>query len=262
MYPAGICFQAFIPMRKEPDEASEMVNQVLFGESFDVLEELKSKNFSHIKLHHDSYQGWINTKCINYVSPENLSNYLKEPAVITHGLVNRLISENNGQEIIIGAGSLLRQCGQGLIGMPGKEFRLQEIQVEKPDNTREKIVEYGLKMISIPYLWGGRSSFGFDCSGLCQNIFRQVGIEIPRDASLQAEAGRPLIFIDEAKPGDLAFFDNDEGKIIHAGIFVDEGKLLHASGWVKVDQIDHQGIFSIAQNRYTHSLRLIKNIID
>lgn len=258
----GICYQAYIPMRREPASASEMVNQVLFGESFAILEEDKKSNFSYIRLHHDLYEGWINSQCINYITEAEL-NALKSLKLLisreSHQILQTKIPTEN---IFISCGSLLRISATGKIMINGIEFSAPEIPVLNPLKKRETLIAQGMKLLSIPYLWGGRSSFGFDCSGLVQNLYRQVELEIPRDASVQSTKGKALSFIAEAKAGDLAFFDNDEGMITHVGMIADNSKILHASGKVKLDELDHQGIFSKEQNRYTHKLRLIKNLLD
>jgi cell wall-associated NlpC family hydrolase len=248
-------------MRKEPDETSEMVNQVLFGESFSILENNKPGNFSLIRLDHDNYEGWINSRCI-YFLPEKEQEFQKSHLpIVTHELLNFLQPLNDDAPRIIGCGSLLQPTSPGKIMIGSTEYRIPEIQVNDPLKIREDLISYGLKLLSVPYLWGGRGSFGFDCSGLCQNLFRQVGIEIPRDASKQAGTGHPISFINDAQAGDLAFFDNAEGNIIHVGMIIGEGKILHASGRVKIDQVDHQGIFSTEHNRYTHELRLVKKLV-
>jgi len=261
MYPTGICYQAYIPMRRHPESTSEMVNQVLFGESFSILSDDKQKSFSLISLLHDQYEGWINTHCIYYLSEEEWSSLKKLPVLVTHEVFNLLKPVNTIEPLIIGSGSLLRISSPGKIKIDQNEFHIPEIKKEVHSKFRENIVINGLKLLSIPYLWGARGGFGFDCSGMVQNLYRQAGIEIPRDASAQSTFGKTLSFIDEAQPGDLAFFDNEEGKIIHVGMILEKGKILHASGRVKIDEIDHQGIFSKEQNRYTHSLRLVRNIV-
>jgi len=261
MHPTGICYQAYIPMRKEPDESSEMVSQVLLGESFSVLEKNKSKNFSLIRLFHDNYEGWINSKCISPLSEKEWEKLSALPVIVSHDLLNLLIPKKPSLPVLIGCGSLLRCSSSGKMLIGQTEYRIPDIPIPDPSKTRANLVNFGLKLISVPYLWGGRGSFGFDCSGLCQNLYRQVGIEIPRDASMQAGFGHTLNFIEEAEPGDLVFFDNEEGKIIHVGMILGDNKILHASGRVKTDEIDHQGIFSKELNGYTHKLRLIKKII-
>jgi cell wall-associated NlpC family hydrolase len=249
-------------MRKEPHEASEMVNQVLFGESFSVLEKNKTENFSLIHLHHDKYEGWINSKCIHKLSENDWKVLQKQPIFVSHDLQNILEADNHTEPVIIGCGSILRCSSPGKTRTERGFCSIPDISPNLPEKTRDNLVNYGKKLLSVPYLWGGRCSFGFDCSGLCQNLYRQVGIEIPRDSSAQASLGNLINFIEESQPGDLAYFDNEEGFIIHVGMILGENKILHASGRVKIDFIDHQGIFSIEQNRYTHKLRLIKRLVE
>jgi len=262
MLTTGICYQAYIPMRREPESASEMINQVLFGESFTILEEDKLKNFSLISLHHDLYEGWINSQCINYLSDTQWTDLKSLTIEVSRDVHQYLHTEIPSESIYISSGSLLRIAASGKLNINGLNYFAPEIQAINSLKKRETIVVQGLKLLSIPYLWGGRSSGGFDCSGLVQNLYRQIGLEIPRDASIQSTKGKTLSFIAEAKPGDLAFFDNEEGKITHVGMIAEKGKVLHSSGKVKLDELDHQGIFSKEQNRYTHKLRVIKNLLD
>ena len=126
--------------------------------------------------------------------------------------------------------------------------------------TKEKLVGNALIYLNTPYLWGGRSPFGIDCSGFTQVVYRLQGISLPRDAYQQAEIGTTLSFIEESEPGDLAFFDNNEGKIIHVGIILENNHIIHASGKVRIDRIDQQGIFNKEKGQHTHKLRLIKSI--
>ena len=111
-------------------------------------------------------------------------------------------------------------------------------------------------------MWGGRSPFGLDCSGFTQIIYKMIGIRIPRDASEQVNIGRALSFVDEALPGDLAFFDDEEGNIVHVGIIWKRNKIIHASGKVRIDNVDQFGIFNVDLKRYTHKMRVMKNIIE
>ena len=129
-----------------------------------------------------------------------------------------------------------------------------------PTNLAAAIIENAFLYMNSPYLWGGKSPLGIDCSGYVQMVYAMNGIDLPRDAYLQAEIGQSLSFIEEAEEGDLAFFDNDDGKIIHVGIMLKDHRIIHASGKVRVDRIDHQGIFRNESNDYSHSLRIIKKI--
>ena len=125
---------------------------------------------------------------------------------------------------------------------------------------KEKIVENALMFLSSPYLWGGRSPLGVDCSGFSQIVYRLQGIDLPRDAYQQAKVGTTLSFVEESEPGDLAFFDNQEGVITHVGIILKDNHIIHASGKVRIDRMDQQGIFNSELGIHTHKLRLIKSI--
>jgi hypothetical protein len=129
-------------------------------------------------------------------------------------------------------------------------------------NVRNVLIENALKYFNSPYLWGGRSPFGVDCSGLSQILYKMIGIQIPRDAGQQALMGENITFVEEAQPGDLAFFDNEDGKIVHVGIIWEKNKIIHASGKVRIDNIDHFGIFNIDTGRYSHQMRLMRRIIQ
>ena len=115
--------------------------------------------------------------------------------------------------------------------------------------------------LNSPYLWGGKTPFGIDCSGMVQMVYRLNGYQIQRDASQQAMEGEALSFIEESEPGDLAFFDNEEGRIIHVGIIMEDNHIIHAHGKVRIDRLDHLGIYNVDTKRHTHKLRVIKKII-
>jgi cell wall-associated NlpC family hydrolase len=126
---------------------------------------------------------------------------------------------------------------------------------------KNKLVENSLIFLNAPYLWGGRSPLGIDCSGFTQIVYRLQGVHLPRDAYQQSEIGSTLSFIEESEPGDLAFFDNIEGKITHVGIILEDNHIIHSSGKVRIDRIDQQGIFNSEKGNHTHKLRIIKSII-
>ncbi len=233
----GICNVSIAPMRAEGSDKSEIVSQLLYGESADILE--VKDNWTKIKTHYDNYEAWMDTKQISPVSDEFLSsrkvNLVKEPFQ-----------------------SAMLENGRTLVSI-GSEVSFDPISPTRGADLSESIVNCAKEFLNVPYLWGGKSFFGIDCSGFTQIIYKIHGIKIPRDTYQQAEIGDALTFIEEAKPGDLAFFENSEGRIHHVGIILADQKIIHAHGKVRIDSLDSSGIFNKDQNKHTHKLRFIRS---
>lgn len=246
----GICNLSIVPLRSEPNDPSEMVSQVLYGEHFKVLE--KRKKWSRIRLAFDTYEGWIDNKQYLEITEETYKDFDNKPIDIASDLID-FVSCENDQLMPISLGSSLNALNYFQHSYEGN--RIQEQQ------PKEKLVETAYLFLNAPYLWGGRTNFGIDCSGFTQMVYKLNGYKLLRDASLQATQGDPLSFIEESEPGDLAFFDNDEGAITHVGIIMKDNYIIHAHGKVRVDRIDHTGIFNGERRLYTHKLRVIKRII-
>nr|WP_123280925.1 C40 family peptidase [Epilithonimonas hominis]ROI14091.1 hydrolase Nlp/P60 [Epilithonimonas hominis] len=233
----GICNVSIAPLRADSSDKSEIVSQLLYGESADILE--VKDNWTKIKTHYDNYEAWMDTKQISPVSDEFVvsrkRNLVKEPFQST-----------------------MTESGKVLLSM-GSEVNFETTAPTRGRDLSESIVNCAKEFLNVPYLWGGKSFFGIDCSGFTQIIYKIHGIKIPRDAYQQAEIGDALTFIEEAKPGDLAFFENKEGRIHHVGIILADQKIIHAHGKVRIDSLDSTGIFNKDQNRHTHILRFIRS---
>lgn len=251
----AICNLSSIPLRIEPSDRSEIVSQVLFGEHFEILE--KDNQWSKIKLHYDNYEGWIDTKQYQLISRENYDTLCKEAIILNLDLV-QYISTPNTILIPITLGASLSFLNHNDINSTNYEFEGLKTSGIKP---KSNIVNTAYMYLNAPYLWGGKTPFGIDCSGFTQMVYKLNGYKLLRDASQQATQGEVLSFIEESEPGDLAFFDNEEGKIIHVGIMLENNYIIHASGKVRIDRLDHLGIYNAELNRHTHRLRVIKKII-
>lgn len=257
----GISGLSLIPVRNEPSERSEMVTQILYGETYEVLEYLPG--WQHVRLFYDGYEGWIDQKMGTPLSPRKFGKMEKMPFAVTTDIFS-LIPVNSEQNLMLVAGSSLPMWRPYL-----RQFSLGEEAMKIAGNAssgkikdlRQFIITQALKFFNAPYLWGGRSPFGIDCSGFTQIIYKMAGIPLPRDASQQVKAGLALSFVEETSPGDLAFFDDDEGNIIHVGILWKRNKIIHASGKVRIDNVDQFGIFNVDTRRYTHKMRVMKKII-
>jgi len=250
----GISNLSIVPMRNEAADQSEMVNQVIFGEHFKVLE--IRKKWSKIRLAHDSYEGWICNKQWIEIEEDIYKQLDKEVATITTDILD-IITKNHHQPIVIGSILPSYKSGHALINNEMYQFD----GLTTPGFIRkDKLVANALMYLNTPYLWGGRSPLGIDCSGFTQMVYRLQGVDLPRDAYQQAKVGTTLSFVEESEAGDLAFFDNAEGKITHVGIILEDNHIIHASGKVRIDRIDQQGVFNTEIGNHTHKLRLIKSI--
>ncbi|WP_264620309.1 C40 family peptidase [Flavobacterium sp. 7A] len=251
----GICNLAIIPLRFEPSDRSEIVSQVLFGEHFKVLEQLKQ--WYRIQLQYDGYEGWIDSKQCQLLSEINYDQLSNDTIVLNADLIEYVTTPTN-QLIPIPLGASLSFIDNPEINTANFEFEGTKV---KGINDKSNLINTAYLYLNAPYLWGGKTPFGVDCSGFTQMVYKLNGYKLLRDASQQAAQGEPLSFIEESEPGDLAFFDNDEGNITHVGIIMADNYIIHASGKIRIDRLDHLGIYNPETNRHTHKLRVIKKII-
>ena len=266
----GICLQSVVPVRAEPSHRSEMVTQVLFGELYRV--EAIENSWCRIVPAYDNYDGWIDLLQTNIIDEQEYMRLAGAETTVAIDLV-QLLSLDSGKSmkpVVIGSSlpafSNQRICiGEDIYCYEGtvSESPLNSLSTI-PQNilmTRQQLMEDAMLYINAPYLWGGRSPFGIDCSGFVQMVYKLQGLKLLRDASQQATQGEVISLLAEAAPGDLAFFDDAEGNINHVGMITDRQRIIHCSGQVRIDALDHEGIYNEKLQRYTHKLRLIKRII-
>ena len=235
----GICDLAMMPLRSEDSHASEMVSQLLFNEVYEVLE--VKPEWIHVKTDLDQYEGWIQSKQHHALSEEDYNLLRNKRKYYT----NKPIVEYKGRFLSLGT----------------PLFEPYPDALEPPMVFQPSLMlEYGMKLLNAPYLWGGRTVFGIDCSGFVQLCARAAGKQLPRDASEQVKEGELVYFLPEILPGDLAFFGNEDGHIVHVGMMLDTERILHASGRVRIDYLDQSGIFNKERNGHTHRLQVIKRL--
>lgn len=256
-----VCIVSAAPIRMESAHRSEMVSQLLFGETAEIMEgseQLTTGTFTKIKCTYDGYEGWCQSAQLAIIPDEmrmNLSNSL------TSDFLNNVILNGTLMQVPFG-------CSIGLfhdqqLNLGGLNF-IYEGNIQVPNIqlfSTEAVKQVGMMFMNTPYLWGGRSVFGIDCSGFVQQVFQYFNIPLPRDAYQQAELGTDIGFLAETQCGDLAYFDNQDGKITHVGILLDAHTILHASGRVRIDQIDQAGILNRDTDERTHQLRIVKRLI-
>jgi cell wall-associated NlpC family hydrolase len=236
-----------------------MVTQLLFGEYFEVTEEYK--NWVRIRSGIDGYEGWIDVKQYQSVSKDTYQSLKKHALTYVADILGVMTDETDNVSFPVTIGSLLHFTkGKEIVIEKKKYSYLGNVLSPSGKIKRSKLVEDAFTFLNTPYLWGGRTPLGIDCSGFTQMVYRLNGYALKRDASQQVEQGEALSFPEEAEAGDLAFFDNEDGNITHVGIVLEKGQIIHASCKVHVDKFDHLGIYSETQKRYTHSLRVLKKM--
>jgi len=251
-----ICENVFVPLRSGPAHRSEMLSQVLFGEKYNVID--KTGHWLKIETQFDNYQGWIDLNHIQHTEDNDKDK--SQGHVLNCSL---LCFKNDETKLVLEAG-----CEIYNPDFDNREFTIGN-NIYTTDNefnnsyivSSDSFADLAMKFINSPYIWGGRIPSGIDCSGFTQLVYKVRGIAIPRNSWQQAEAGTNVSFIDEAMPGDLVFFDNERGRISHVGMMLSRGLVIHASGRVRIDTIDHQGIFKHEIGGYSHYLRTIRRIV-
>ena len=246
----GVCPLGIVPLRSEASHKSEQLSQLLYGDFFKIID--SRKEWFKIRNQWDKYEGWVSWNQIREIPEEQYKALTQQTPVHSNNILD-FISNEKKELFPIPLGSDLRA-----LELLNHQFDGQRFEADK---TRENILKTAYQYLNTPYLWGGKSPTGIDCSGLSQMVYKINGVPLPRDAYQQAEVGNTLSFIEESQPGDLAFFDDKEGKIIHVGILLPNHFILHAHGQVRLDRIDQTGIFSVDRKGHSHPLRLIKSIL-
>lgn len=253
----GFCNTSLTALRAEPSDRSEMVSQLFFGEMFTVLEE--SIKWAFIRNEIDNYNGWIDRKQFLPITEQSYTTARIRSVAFPKNLITILRHSSSNEETNILFGTSLPLNKKGMVEIDRNMWEIKGDIIHRPNKIeRENIIETAKCYLNSPYLWGGKTHFGIDCSGLAQTVYNINGITLPRDAYLQAMEGETVNLIEEAQPGDLIFFDNQEGKIIHVGILGYNNTIIHSSGRVRIDPVDHYGIFNKETQSYSHKLRIIK----
>lgn len=246
---SGIARLSIIPLRKESRHASEQVSQLLFGEHYKVLEMSEDKEWVKIELNFDQYQGWIAINQHTPITEEHFEKISWSDYKITTDVYSTILVGK--RPVNIPMGSIIPISGNELFDMTEKLAFTGNSKVQSQKREPEFLINVAKKYINAPYLWGGKSPFGIDCSGLAQMVYKIAGYSLPRDTSQQIQTGIEVSF-EDAQPGDLVFFENIHKKMDHVGIYLGDGKVIHASGIVRIDKLKTEGLFNADLQKLTH----------
>lgn len=248
----GLCQLTLIPVRKEPAEFSEMISQLLYGETYEVLDTKGSWSF--IRTHFDNYKGWVDSKMTMILNEEAFDIYQHIPKAFIKEPICKLSARDLKSPVPYLAG------GSTILDDSNLPLREDDRSMHRSNSTID-ITGVALQFLHAPYLWGGRTIFGIDCSGFTQIVYKMNGIFLPRDAYQQATMGETIHLLEYAQPGDLVFFENDQEQIVHTGILIDNSHLIHSSGMVHIGDVDSVGIPNPENDEYSYFLKLIKRVI-
>ena len=236
-----ICAYPLAPVRKEPSETSEMISQILYGEVVEVLAN-GSVDWVQINLPEQEYPGWVDIKLFAEVDSK----------IIYGSILTDICSK-----LTFGKSQMVLPYGARLneeVFLVNSKVPSRSVNVK---SNVEQLLNDSMKFMNAPYLWGGKSIFGIDCSGFTQVVFQTNGINLFRDAYQQAMQGE-LVSFNDRKAGDLAFFHNDQKRITHVGLLLNENKIIHASGQVRIDFIQEEGIIHNEKLTLTHRLAAVR----
>lgn len=257
----GLVCLPLVPLRATYNERSEMTSQLLFGEFVQIIE--KEEKWIFIINEKDNYSGWVDVKMIKPISESVYEKGKNASKTILSNIFNTVKNLQTNQIMHLPAGSMLYNLKEDIFELGEDKWQIIDKQISKNDCINEKkIVEIAKSYLNVPYLWGGKSVLGIDCSGLTQVVFSIIGYTLPRNASQQAQRGKQIDFLIDVLPGDLAFFGDEADRITHVGIMIDNSHIIHSSGWVKIESIDSHGIISSLTGEYSHKLRVIKRILN
>lgn len=246
---------AAAPVRRKANHRNEMVNQLLFGETVKVLN-TKGRLWIKVSSLHDGYEGWMTRNLVEFID-EHQARVASE--FVTNDMLNSVLLNEKTMNVPVGSSLISFTNGAGKMGSLSYTFTGNYLNRFEQQPNADILTQFTFRWLNAPYMWGGRTLLGVDCSGFVQINYKMMGIDLPRDAWQQAQEGKPVKKLKEAQTGDLVFFD-DKDEIVHVGILLNSEQIIHASGKVRIDTMDKKGIINVDTGKRTHRLEAIRRL--
>ncbi len=259
----AIVLTPLVPVRNEASERSEMVTQLVFGDLMTIVS--TEGDWVEVLNSFDNYRGWVSGKMLTALSKDEYEELKSsKPALVRLPLVDiKEKKQNMPIRVSIGASLPGYNYETEQMRVADRVFTIRTMSVYKTEKTFIKdILRTASYFINTPYLWGGKSIMGVDCSGFVQIVYRVHNIDLPRDASQQISYGKVIDKFEDIRPGDLAFFHNEKGSVVHVGIVYTPKQIIHSSGNVHIDKLTPDGIWSEELDKYTHTGLVFKRLVD
>ena len=253
----GVCRLSVVPVFDEARTSSQ-VYQLLFGDAYEATNRSKDKNWLLIRT--NGVEGWIHRHHHHSISKEYYDQINQADFKITLDLVSTLLYQKSKLPILMG--SIVPISSAELFKMDEQFAFNGEAKSIAQKRDPEFVKSIAMKYLNAPEVVGGRNPFGISASGLINMVFRIAGYTLPWNFQLLSQAGKKVKDLSSSKPGDIAFFKDKKGAIIHAGIIVGENKVIHAFGQVRTDHVNDQGILSTDTKIYSHELAFIRRVIN
>jgi len=256
----GVCRLSLVSVRLTPEEYAPMNTQLLFGDHYEVIEVPNQKDWIFIRIHFDGSEGWISAEQHHGITKEYFDQINHANFKITTDLTCSLLFKKSPLTILLGS----------IVPISNSElFKIEEqfaFNGESKSLGQKREFEFlktiVMKYLNAPHLAGGKSPFGIDASGLIQMVFKICGFILPRYLDKQITEGKKIVSLEDAKPGDIAFFLGQGKKDLQGGIVLDDQKIIHCDGKVRVDHLMDEGILRSESKIFTHSLIEIRRIIN
>ena len=256
----GVCRLSIVPVRAEASDKSELTTQLLFGDHYEINDTSKDKKWLKIRINFDQFEGWLDAKQHHPVSYEYYEYLNRAEFKITTDVTASLLYNKSPQIILMG--SMIPISSSELFKMEEQFAFNGEAKNVGQKREYEYLRNISFKYLNAPYMWGGKSPFGIDCSGFVQMVFKICGYRLFRNSWQQSNQGKSFRDVGLAKPGDLIFFKNAEEKVNHVGIFLEGDRIIHASGKVRVDHLNEEGILNLETKIYSHQFSHVRRILS